>query len=480
MAQATVVSLEEFREEHAGQERRQALHEVFDQWLDEVEGGLPEQPATLEQIAQVIWEKRPELTGRIAETLVEQGHGAVLQQAEMPCPECERRLAARPGRGRTVETLIGPVRLERPYFYCAHCRQSWVPLDEQLALSQRRAQWDVQQRACTLALETSFERAAELLEETTGVSYSDHMIHEVAQQVAAELTLMDVCPSREEIRARIAQVAEGKSWRPILVLTIDGAHVPTRPESAKGPRRGRKKQRAKRARWQGQYQEAKGLRLYLVAGDRIVQLISWHQVQSEAELGAALRQLQEAGLIPEDQVRLCVIADGAPWIWKHVQALFPTAVQILDYYHCSQRLWRVAAVLWSDDPAQQAHWVEATLARLYAGEVDPVLADLQAMTAPDEKAAEEIRLLIGYLSEQRGRVHYRSFRKGGYPLGSGAIESAHKSIGHVRLKRSGAWWYVENANHILALRCALYNGTLDQVFQRYQKRTLSSQRQAAA
>jgi hypothetical protein len=41
---------------------------------------------------------------------------------------------------------------------------------------------------------------------------------------------------------------------------------------------------------------------------------------------------------------------------------------------------------------------------------------------------------------------------------------------HVRLKRSGAWWYEVNSNKMLALRCAKYNGTLDQVFVRYQQR----------
>jgi hypothetical protein len=43
-------------------------------------------------------------------------------------------------------------------------------------------------------------------------------------------------------------------------------------------------------------------------------------------------------------------------------------------------------------------------------------------------------------------------------------------ICHVRLKRSGAWWYEVNSNQMLALRCAKYNGTLDQVFARYQQR----------
>jgi hypothetical protein len=45
-----------------------------------------------------------------------------------------------------------------------------------------------------------------------------------------------------------------------------------------------------------------------------------------------------------------------------------------------------------------------------------------------------------------------------------------KFICHVRLKRSGAWWYVTNANQMLALRCAKYNGTFDRVFARYRQR----------
>lgn len=37
-------------------------------------------------------------------------------------------------------------------------------------------------------------------------------------------------------------------------------------------------------------------------GERIVHLLSWHRVQSEKELGEALRQVKEVGLIPEEPV----------------------------------------------------------------------------------------------------------------------------------------------------------------------------------
>jgi hypothetical protein len=289
--------------------------------------------------------------------------------------------------------------------------------------------------------------------------------------------VLSVSPTAEEIRQRVAEVAEGRKWRPILVLAIDGADVPARPETAKGRRPGRKRKRAKRARWKGQWREAKGFRFYLVDGERIVHLLSWHQVQSDKELGEALRQVKEAGLIPQEKVRLCVIADGAKWIWNLVKALFPSAVQILDYYHCSGHLHKVACVQFGDHPEKQIEWVEAAVARLFCGEVQRVIGDLQCMKATSAQAAEEIRELIGYLTNNQGRVDYGFARKGGYPLGSGGIESAHKFIGHVRLKRSGAWWYVERANQMLALRCAKYNGTFDRVFEAYKQRATQSHRE---
>ena len=55
----------------------------------------------------------------------------------------------------------------------------------------------------------------------------------------------------------------------------------------------------------------------------------------------------------------------------------------------------------------------------------------------------------------------------GFHIGSGAMESANKYISHTRMKRSGAWWQVPSGNAMLRIRCAMYNGTFQQVFERY-------------
>jgi hypothetical protein len=271
-------------------------------------------------------------------------------------------------------------------------------------------------------------------------------------------------------------MAAGKTWRPVLVLAIDGAFVPTRPEQANGQATGRRHARAKRVRWQGEWKEAKGFRFYLVDKERIVHLLSWSQVGCDDEVGAALRHMKDTGLIPEAQVRLCVIGDGAKWIWNQVKTLFPTAVQILDYYHCSEHVHKVGGLQFSEDAVQAREWVEAMMARLFWGYVDWAIEGLQALQPRDSQAAEEIRKLIGFLKNSEGRLHYRAARRGGYPIGSGGIEAANKCISHVRLKRSGAWWYIEQANRMLALRCVISNGTFARGFETYKRRVLQRHR----
>jgi hypothetical protein len=334
------------------------------------------------------------------------------------------------------------VALARPYFYCPPCQQGFAPLDEALQLSERRKQWDRQKAGARWAAEVPFETAQELFAELTGLSLSGHTVHAVVGELSHELDVLEVSPTAAAIAERVAELAAGKTWRPVLVLAIDGAFVPTRPEEAKGAVAGRRHTRAKRAGWQGEWKEAKGFRFSLVDADRIVHVLSWHQIQDPNELFAARRQGKEAGLIPEEHLRLCVVAAGAQWIWHGVPQLFPTAEQLLDYSHCAERVHQVATAHYSTQPEQALEWVEATMARLFAGEVAGVIWGWQRMRPASAQATAARADLIRSLQNNPPRINYRSQRRAGYPLGSGGIESAHKFIGPVRRKRSSAWGYV--------------------------------------
>jgi hypothetical protein len=55
-------------------------------------------------------------------------------------------------------------------------------------------------------------------------------------------------------------------------------------------------------------------------------------------------------------------------------------------------------------------------------------------------------------------------------MGSGGRALANKCICHARLKRSGAWGYVKNADKMPAPRCATYNSGFDRVFEAHRQK----------
>ena len=114
-------------------------------------------------------------------------------------------------------------------------------------------------------------------------------------------------------------------------------------------------------------------------------------------------------------------------------------------------------------------WIEATKARLFHNDAVQVIAGLKRMKCRSPETQKNRDNLVGYLTNNKKRIDYGKCRRGGYPIGSGAIESANKFISHVRLKRSGAWWKVDYANNILKLRCSRYNAKYDDLFAGYEQ-----------
>jgi hypothetical protein len=323
MAAAAIISFEETRQSVAKPQARHQRHAYLDGWLERLEANRPDDTPSLEALTPAVFTRRQELTGRITQALVEQQQARALHQRTIPCPPCPGILPARPAQPRTVHTMVGEVSLSRPYFYGMHGQQGFAPWDEVLQLSERHTPWDLQKAGARLAAEVPLKTAQELFMELTGLSLSDHTLHEVTGELSHEWGVLEVSPTAAEIAYRVAEMAAGKTWRPVMVLAIDGAYVPTRPEQAKGPATGRRRTRANRTGWPGEWQEAKGFRCYLVEQERIVHVLSWHPGQPDEEAAEALWQVKAAGLIPEDQVRWCVLGDGAQWIWKQAKPFFP-------------------------------------------------------------------------------------------------------------------------------------------------------------
>ena len=438
-----------------------AAHEAVDQLIREIEDET--MGMQLDELSDLLRKKGQRVTGAVLSGVLK-SRIADGNLETLPCPSCNKTLKSRGQRKRTIITRHGGIEIERPYFYCTDCRRGIYPTDEDLGIvSHSPTQLDIEKAAAKLLQRLPYEEASEVFEDLTGTPLSDHAMHGLADRLGEATAISDVLPSKQAVEAAIAEGGKGKIWRPIVVVAADGADVPLRPMA--GKRAGK--------RGNGYWKEAKGFRIYMICQDRIVQLMSWHQIANEEEFGHAIRFAST--LIPRKTVRVALLGDGAPWIWKHLKAAFPGGKQILDYYHCSEHIHKVASLQYARDEDQQALWIESTMARLFYGNVGAVMWGLERMNPSGPEAAIEIRNLITYLGNNEDRIDYRRAKRGQYPLGSGGIESANKFICHKRMKLSGAWWYEINGNAMLRLRCAVYNGTFDQVFAKYKQSRISGE-----
>ena len=66
-----------------------------------------------------------------------------------------------------------------------------------------------------------------------------------------------------------------------------------------------------------------------------------------------------------------------------------------------------------------------------------------------------LRVERGYFTTNAPRLRYPQFRAQGFPVGSGAVESAARHLVQQRLKGPGRRWSVPGATALLALRSAL-------------------------
>ena len=149
--------------------------------------------------------------------------------------------------------------------------------------------------------------------------------------------------------------------------------------------------------------------------------------------------------------RLVFIADGASWIWNWVEESYPKATQVLDFYHGAEHLSKFAK-LYFKDKATQKTWLTKQKNYLLNDKILTVIKGMEQLEKRTKKSEEERLRLLVYLGNNKNRMYYKAFRDKGIAIGSGAIESAHRTVIQKRLKQSGQRWTLDGAQKIIDLR----------------------------
>ena len=327
------------------------------------------------------------------------------------------------------------------------------PLDEELQLLAGGLSATVLEGLVRLATWMPFAQAAEHLAFFWQVSVEASTVRRQTEAAgAAYVTLQTAEVERLE---RAALAAEPVGDRPnagpvgpaVLQVSADGALVPL---------------------LHGEWAEVKTVALGRVergrAGDPegVPQArahdLSYFSRLADAETFTRLAwgELHRRGL--ETAGTVCGVMDGADWEQTFLDVHRPDAKRILDFPHSIEHLTTAgqatlgvgtaATTAWRDEQAHALkHDAEGPAAVLAA------LAALPVAQAADPTAASSARdATLGYLTKRLEQIQYAHFQALGYPIGSGAVESANKLVVEARLKGSGMHWAREHVNPMLALR----------------------------
>jgi hypothetical protein len=172
-------------------------------------------------------------------------------------------------------------------------------------------------------------------------------------------------------------------------------------------------------------------------------------------------KLHELGWLGANTV-VVIVGDGAEWIWNRA-SMFTNRCEVLDFWHAIEKAWVFARIHFGQGSVRADRFMDRLKADLKAGKVMDVLARLHKVKTSTDEDEEALEALVKYYTDNSGRMRYDEYKRMGYGIGSGAVESAHKQVVHARMRQAGMRWSEAGARRLLALRVLLLNGSWEQL-----------------
>jgi hypothetical protein len=277
-----------------------------------------------------------------------------------------------------------------------------------------------------------YGKCDETIEKFTLVQVNPSQVYRVTDHVSESLKSEDL---------KVERTLQPVCKQDVLYVQIDGSMIPTRKNDEP-------------------WKEIKLARLFrgsdcLNPNSKASYL---HDSQYVGHFGSSVDFCKKLGGVIDSygdlKDRLIFINDGATWIREWIADNYPLAVSVLDYYHALEYLYEFADKVFPGAPFEKEQWCERQKDLLLASDVKTVLDNISLAKAKDE----DKKKITTYYENNQNRMKYKQYRDVGCSIiGSGAIESAHRTVVQKRMKLSGQRWSFNGATNMLRLRVISMN-----------------------
>jgi hypothetical protein len=357
------------------------------------------------------------------------------------CPHCEYAAKFHSYQQRRILTVHGEMKIQRAYYYCGRCKQSFMPYDDAVGLVDEISP-GLMPLVCLAGTLLPFVDAAEdVLKRFSGVRMSASTVLRCTEAAGERLRA-------QQKEGRMVKPAQAEPhWtepretgQPAAYVGLDAFSVPMQGVEAS----------------KAEHRMLYTALLYTPEKEHTRYLVDF-------ELEALAQQVRsQARAVGVEKVSdLIAVTDGGNGLEEALaRNLAEDLKMILDWYHAAEHLCDFAKVWHARDEEMRSQWQEEAKGILYDQGGEALLKHLAAIELPPGTSAqirEELRKLIGYFTNNRHRTDYPTYRQNGWDIGSGPTEAGCKIIGE-RLKGSGMRWVEDGAATVAALRALYVSG----------------------
>lgn len=365
-----------------------------------------------------------------------------------PNEQCKGRVTC------TVQCIFGSFQLERAYYYHPGRKEGHYPADAALGLEYSNTPALARLVCLEGADESSYEKAELHLRETGGIEFSARQIQRLIQHLGPDA-------QNWQQREALKPLPEAKAV-PTLYVEADATGVPMRAEELEG-RSGRQPDGSAKTRMaylgcvftqQKKNQDGSPIRDH----DSTTYVSTFESIN---EFGPMLRQEAIRRGLPLARTIILII-DGAAGLANMGRLCFPTATQIVDFYHALEHAGKVLlALLGSKEHPEYKKRLGRWARLLLRDGVEKLIAQARKECRGQPAKSQAVEKELNYFVSNVERMQYGSFRSKGYFIGSGVVEAGCKTVIGARCKQSGMFWTQTGAENILAFRCLNASRYLD-------------------
>jgi len=357
------------------------------------------------------------------------------------CPRCGKRTPVKArDRERTVRSLAGPVTFKRNYHYCEACKAGFYPVDRLLDLPEEgELTAELERRVLDFALNDVYGECAARWALHYEEPISENLLRRVVDRVGRQCEAADQGRLQAELKRAAPAPAD------VLVVEVDGSQLPIRGAEP-----------WKEAKVGLTYRQDAATHAPIKGSARYVALVG-----GQSDFAPLLEEALHIEAL-EAANAVVWLGDGAPSNWLLADQLAPDAIQVLDWHHAVEHAVDCGKVLLGEESPWLSTWQARAEALLAGGDVETFIAELMDCLPLIQKrrgrdrteCLESLNNLVRYYRNNAQRMKYRLFREHQFPIGSGAIESAHRHVLQTRMKRAGQHWAMRSARRMARLRAA--------------------------